>query len=177
MGRPVRALICVIVAIAVATLGEAAGVAANPCPAHLLVIGRSKNANIVVYDAESGPAGEIRPSEPVVAYWLLNAKQGQREELNALERNHAYGFDVKPSETPGAYLMTFKASRQRRLIVRMLNGCPVAIAPIGGHDGILRRMFVHSKTGSLQQKVEYVELFGEDAATGDHLYEKLVPGE
>jgi len=175
-GQTPRALICLIVAFALATLGETVGLAADPCPAHLFVIERSKNANIVVYDAKSGPTGELRPSEPVVAYWLLNAKQGQREELNALERNHAYGFDVTPSDTPGTYVLAFKASRQHRLVIRMLNGCPVAIAPISGHDGILRRLFVQSKTDSLQQKVVYVELFGEDTATGDRLYEKFVPG-
>ncbi len=177
MDRPTRALISSIVAFALAAFSAATGLAADPCPAHLFVIERSKNANIVVYDANMGPTGEFKPSEPVVAYWLLNARQGQREELNARERKHAYGFDVTPSDTPGTYVMAFKASRQRRLTVRMLDGCPVAIAPVGGHDGILRRVFVQSKTDSLQQKVEYVELFGEDVATGGQFYEKLVPGQ
>ncbi len=176
MRRPDRALISVLVAFALAPLSDTAGLAADPCPTHLFVIERSKNANIVVYDAKSGPTGELVSSEPVVAYWLLNAKKGQREELTALERKHAYGFDVTPGDTSGTFVMVFKASRQRRLIVRMLNGCPVTIAPIGSHDGILRRIFVQSKTDSLQQKVEYVELFGEDVATGGQLYEKLVPG-
>lgn len=177
MGWPVRALICLIVAFALATLCATAGLAAEPCPAHLFVIERSKNANIVAYDAKSGPTGEFKSSEPVVAYWLLNAKKGQREELTVVERKHAYGFDVTPGDTPGIYVMAFKASRKRRLMIRMLNGCPVAIAPIGGHDGILHRLFVQSKTDSLRQKVEYVELFGEDVATGGQLYEKFVPGE
>ena len=177
MDQPTRALICLNVAFTLAAFSATPGLAADPCPAHLFVIERSKNANIVVYDAKSGPAGELKSSEPVVAYWLLNARKGQREELNALERTHAYGFDVTPSDTPGTYVMAFKASRHYRLNVRMLNGCPVAIAPIGGHDGILRRIFIQSKTDSLQQKVEYVELFGEDVATGSHLHEKFVPGE
>jgi Domain of unknown function (DUF4833) len=176
MDKPTRGLISLIVAFASAAFSATTGLGADPCPQHLFVIERSKNANIVAYDANIGPAGELKPSEPVVAYWLMNANKGQREELNALERNHAYGFDVAPSDTPGTYVMAFKASREHRLIVRMHNGCPVAIAPIGGHDGILRRIFVQSKTDSLQQKVEYVELFGEDVAAGGHLYEKFIPG-
>ncbi|MFI5167803.1 MAG: DUF4833 domain-containing protein [Thermoanaerobaculales bacterium] len=176
MCRPARAVIGVLLAFVLAALSDTAGLAADPCPAHLFVIERSKNANIVAYDANIGPAGELKPSEPVVAYWLLKAKNGQREDLNLVERKHAYGFDVTPGDTPGTYAMAFKASREWRLTIRMLNGCPVAIAPIGGHDGILRRIFVQSKTDSLQQKVEYVELFGEDIATGGQLYEKFVPG-
>ena len=72
--------------------------------------------------------------------------------------------------------MAFKAGRKWRLTVRMLNGCPVTIAPIGGHDGILRRLFVQSKEGSFPPGVEYVEFFGEDVATGEPVYEKFVPG-
>ncbi len=58
----------------------------------------------------------------------------------------------------------------------MLNGCAVATAPIGGQDGILRKMFVQSNERSFPSKVEYVEFFGEDAASGGPLYEKFVPG-
>ena len=93
-----------------------------------------------------------------------------------MERKHAYGFDVTPGDTPGTYAMAFKASRERRLIVRTLNGCPVVIVRIAGHDGILHRMFVQSETDSLRQKVGYVEFFGEDVATGGQLYERFVPG-
>jgi len=176
MCRPGRASIGMLLAFALATLSETAGLAAEPCPTHLFVIERSKNANIVAYDPNVGPTGELMPSEPVVAYWLLKAKKGEREELNLVERKHAYGFDVTRGDNPGTYAMAFKASREWRLTIRMHNGCPVAIAPIGGHDGILRRIFVQSKTDSLQQKVEYVELFGEDIAAGGQLYEKFIPG-
>ena len=163
-------------ALVLAALGEAGASAGEPCPAHLFVIERSKNANIVAYDANRGPAGDFVASEPVLAYWLLNGEKGKREELNMVERQRAYGFDVTPGDTPGTYAMAFKAGRKRRFTVRMLNGCPVVTTPIGGQDGILRRMFVQSKEGSMRPSVEYIELFGEDAAAGAPLYEKFVPG-
>ncbi len=148
----------------------------EPCPNHLFVIERSKNANIVVYDANRGPSGDFEAASPVAAYWLLNGENDKREELTKLERDRAYGVDVTPGDTPGTYVMAFKAARKRRLAVRMLNECPVTIAPIGGHDGILRKLFVQSKEGSFPPGVEYLELFGEDVATGEPLYEKFVPG-
>jgi len=152
-----RLLILALLALALPSLAEAAGWVGDTCPAHLFVIERSKNANIVAYDANRGPAGDFTASEPVIAYWLLNGEKGKREELNVVERERAYGFDITPGGSPGTYAMAFKAGRKRRLTVHMLNGCPVVTAPIGGQNGILRRMFVQSKENSLSPKVEYVD--------------------
>jgi len=175
-GPRLRAIL-VLLAFAAPLLGDTDVSAGDACPAHLFVIARSKNANIVVYDARLGPDGRFASSEPVTAYWLLNGDEGRREELNAVERKSAYGFDVRPDDSPGTYTMVFKAARQRRLSVRMLKGCPLATAPVRDREGILRRMFVHSKETSLRPRVEYVELFFEDVTTGEPLYERYVPEE
>jgi Domain of unknown function (DUF4833) len=162
-------------AFALPALGQVSG-SADTCPAHLFVIERSKNSNIVAYDANRKPDGEIEASKPVVAYWLLNGEKDKREELNRVERQRAYGFDMKRGDVPGTFVMTFKAGRKRRPTIRIINGCPVAMVLIGGHDGILRRMFVQSNESFLTPKVEYVEFFGVDPAGGGELYEKFVPG-
>jgi uncharacterized protein DUF4833 len=176
--RPGAALgaILAILALAPPGLGQSADSVGDACPAHLFVIERSKNANIVVYDANRGPAGDIASSESVVAYWLLNGEKDRREELNLMEREHAYGFDVTPGGASGTYTMAFKADQKRRLTIHVVGGCPVASTRIGGHDGTLRRIFVRSKEGSLRPRVEFIELFGEDASGGGPLYEKFVPG-
>ena len=150
--------------------------AAEPCPAHLFVIERSKNANIVVYDANLASTGDFTASEPVKAYWLMNANKGEREELNIVERQRAYGFDVVPGDAPATYVLTFKAGRKRQFTICKHNGCPTAFVAIGGKNGILRRLFVRSKEGFGRPTIEYVEFFGEDAANGGPLYEKFVPG-
>lgn len=165
-----------LLTLAPAIAAGAAGAAGESCPPHLFILGRSKNSNIVVYDANRSPAGGFAASDPVVAYWLLNGEGGEREELNLVERQRAYGVEFAPGKTPATFEMVFKAGRKRRLTIRMLGGCPVATAPIGGQEGILRRMFVQSTEGALQPRVEYVEFFGEDLATGGPLYEKFVPG-
>ena len=153
------------------------GADAGPCPAHLFVIERNKNANIVVYDANLGPAGDFAASEPVKVYWLMNANKGEREELNVVESRRAYGFNVVPGDAPATYTMTFKAGKgKRHLTIRMLNGCPVAIASINGRSGILRKLFVQSTEGLTGPTVQYVELFGDDAENGEPLHEKFTPG-
>jgi Domain of unknown function (DUF4833) len=168
---------CVSAALALllVVLGEASAEVEHPCPEHLFVIERSKNANIVVYDANRGSAGDLTTSEPVVAYWLLAGEKGKREQLNAVERERAYGFDIAPGDTPGTFSMAVRADPKRRLTLRVLNDCPVVTAPIGGRDGILQKLFVQSKEGLFLPKVEYVAFFGQDVATDEPLYEKFIP--
>jgi hypothetical protein len=173
-GRHRRCFVALVVTT-LALVSEIRSAGAADCPPHLFILARSKNANIVAYDANRGPSGDFAPSEPVVAYWLLNGEKGSREELNAIERQRAYGVDVKPGEAPGTYAMTFNASRERRFTIRMHDGCPTATTMIGGREGILQKIFVQAKEGSLP-KVEYIELFGEDPANKEPLYEKFVPG-
>lgn len=160
----------------VAPAGLPASSAENPpCPPHLFTIERSKNANTVAYDANRGPSGDLDASRPVDVYWLMNVDKGQREELNAVEQQRAYGIDVAPGKKAGTYTLTFRAGRRRRVLLQILNGCPAAIFSIGGRRGILRRIFVKSKETIMMPRVEYVEIFGEDPATGAPLYEKFVP--
>jgi hypothetical protein len=175
IGVEIRGLIAALLALLLIPPGEASARVAHRCPEHLFVIERSKNSNIVVYDANRGPSGDFAASKPVVAYWLLNGEKAKREELNVVEWQSAYGFDVKPGNTPGTFAMAFKADRKRRLTIRTLNHCPVLTGPIDGHHGILHKMFVKSNESSTPPKVEYVEFFGEDIATRKPLHEKSIP--
>jgi hypothetical protein len=92
-----------------------------------------------------------------------------------LERALAYGFDVSPADNPGTFAMAIKADQKRHLTVHMVNDCPMVTTSIGGHDGILNKLFVQSKEGLFGPKVEYVAFFGQDVATGERLYEKVMP--
>jgi len=146
------------------------------CPPHLFVLERSTNANVVVYDAKRLPSGELDPARPVVAYWIVNEDRGQREELTSFQWNRAYGFGCRPSQKPGRYRMTFKASRGRSLAIQLLDGCPVAMTRIAGRKGIVRRIVVHvGKKFLLLPTVDSVEIFGEDPQTREPLREEFHP--
>src|SRR4051794_4876468 len=60
----------------------------------LFVIARSKNENLVHYDACVREHGRLDPDDPVVAYWVMLAEDGRREGLSWLERRLAYGFST-----------------------------------------------------------------------------------
>ena len=40
------------------------------------------NANVVHYDARLTADGKLDPKEPVIAYWVMLAKDGHRQKLN-----------------------------------------------------------------------------------------------
>jgi hypothetical protein len=147
---------------------------AAPCPAHLFTIERSKNANLVVYDSRLTASGELDPKNPVVVYWLLNAQDGRREELNRVERQRAYGFDIEPGKDPDTFVLRLKAGEKRPFGIAMREGCPVALDTIGGRPAVLERIFVKEKEG-MTLKVDSVDFFGRDLADGRPVTETLVP--
>ncbi len=138
------------------------------------MIERSKNANVVVYDARRTAAGEFAAGEPVDAYWLMNAERGQREELNFLERRLAYGLDVSPGPAPDTFVVRPRAVRSRRLVLGAVQGCVIATTTIAGREAVLERVFV--ETALAGTRVLSVTLFGSDRATGAPLEERIGPG-
>ena len=80
---------------------------------------------------------------------------------------------ARSREAPDTYALVFKASKGRHATLQMRGGCPVVLLTIGGHPAILKRIYVKSKEGGLMPKVEFIELFGDDATTGKPLHEKI----
>ena len=175
MNRVSSVCLTILASLTVATAAFGSEAAAG-CPDHLFVIERSKNKNIVAYDAKRGPSGDWDSSEPVAAYWLLDGAKDKREELTAIERDRAYGVEVTPGDAPGTFKMVFKAQRKRHFTIREHNGCPVVMIPIHGRNAILRKLYVKSKETLVLPKVDYIEFFGEDADTGEPLHQKFKPG-
>lgn len=146
------------------------------CPAELFRIARSKNANVVVYEAKAGPAAGVSPGDRVTATWLLLAGDGRREGLSFFERAFAYGFDARAAASGPGVWFTLHALKDRVIRLADQGGCPVAFSEVGGRDAQLKRIYVKASDGQLVPSVEYVELFGVDPASGRELYEKVFPG-
>jgi hypothetical protein len=149
--------------------------AARAAPAYqpLFRIERSKNANIVQFDAVLESAEKLAPREPVICYWVLRAEDGRRATLSSLDRR-AYGFKVV-AEPGGAWLLYLNASKDRSIRVVRWQGRWVAQMLIRGRSAVLTRMFVSSDESALVPRVRWVDLFGDDMLTGQPLSERLKP--
>jgi hypothetical protein len=141
---------------------------------HLFAIQRSKNANVVQYDAQLTAAGKLNPKEPIIAYWIMLAEDGRKQQLLWVEREMAYGFKAK-FEAGGTFaIMDMVAPIGRKVKVYDKDGMYRAETLIDGRPAFVERIYIKSIEGGVLPKVEYVELFGQDIETGDNRYEKLI---
>jgi hypothetical protein len=150
----------------------AAGVQKKTQP--LFIIQRSKNANVVHYDARLTADGKLDPNEPVVAYWVLLAEDGRREELSSIEKKMAYGFRTKADPSVNGYKMTVVAVPKGEITVRKVGDVVRAELVIDGHPSVLERIYINATDGLLGPKVHYIELYGKDIETGEKRYQKIV---
>lgn len=138
----------------------------------LFRIERSKNANIVQYDANIGADGNIDRAKPVDYYWLLHASDGSREEITLFQKK-AYGFSVKYNEA-GYFDMRMKAVEDRELKIFFADGSPKAEIMINGRKAYLSKIYIDSEdTFTGIPKVNYYTLTGNDAETGEVIEEKV----
>jgi hypothetical protein len=140
----------------------------------LFIIERSKNANVVHYDARLTADGEIDPNEPVIAYWVMLATDGHREKLNWIEKKKAYGFTIKPDPSVNGYKMTLVAVPQGQITVRKEGDTIRAELVIDGHPAVLEKIYINASDGLLGPKVHYIELHGKDIKTGEKRFQKIV---
>ena len=141
----------------------------------LFIIERSKNANVVHYDAQLTAGGKLNPKEPVTAYWVLLAEGGRREKLSWVEEEKAYGFTVKPDPSVNGYKMTLVAAPDRQITVKKVKNAFRAEAVINGRPAVLEKMYINATDGLTGPKVHYIEVYGKDLKTGEKRREKMVP--
>ena len=123
----------------------------------LFIIGRNKNANVVHYDAQLTADGKLDPKMPVIAYWVMLAKGGQRKNLSWIEKKMAYGINIKPDPSVNGYKMTIVAATQRSITVKKVGSAFRAEIVIDGRPAILEKMYIDA-SGGLRPTVHYLSL-------------------
>jgi hypothetical protein len=141
----------------------------------LFKIERSKNANIVQYDARVAPDGKLDRQQPVVAYWLRLAEEGQVQELSWTQKTFAYGFSTEWNDDRTGVRLELKAAIGRPIQVRCSPSDCRATSTIDGAPAYLRKIFVQSTGKGTSTRVDFFELFGDDVNGGGERYERIVP--
>ncbi len=140
----------------------------------LFIIERSKNANIVRYDAQITSDGTLNAEKPVIAYWILKADEGQRAELSTLQRKFAYGFSTRPAESGDGFVMKMVPLPERDIRIRKVDTTVRAELKIDEKRAILTKVYVDSDSTWTGPEVNYVKLFGKATKGGEKLTEKIV---
>jgi hypothetical protein len=145
----------------------------GPSSAPLFELGRSKNANVVMYCARVTSDGLLDDSRPVEAHWVLKAEDGRTESLNFIEESLAYGFSWKARRPGHAYALSLNAFHNRSLEVVPHDNGYQAITSIGGVPSRLTRIFVTADEGAGLPQVKSVELFGQSLIDGAATHEMI----
>jgi hypothetical protein len=155
-------------------------------PAHLLgarvelaqqlfVIEKSTNANVVHYDAVFTPDGGLDPQEPIIAYWIMAAEDGRKEDLTSAERHKAFGFTIVPGRDANSYHLRLVAQPQRDIYVSRQGNSVRAATMIAGRCTYLTKIYVKVHKLLALPKIEFIELVGNDIVTGEPLHERVRP--
>lgn len=140
----------------------------------LFYIQRSSNTNTVMYEVNREGQQAIDSKNPVQVFWIRYAERGQRQGLNYLERTLAYGVRCEPANA-GKFMLRFVASKKRWAEISLgPDGRAQAVMLIGKKMSQLHKIFVQVAETSWLPKVQYVEFFGEDVATHQPTYEKMI---
>jgi hypothetical protein len=118
------------------------------------------------------PDGHIDAKQPVVAYWIMAAENGRRQELNILERAKAYGFTLRRDGTD-SYRLWVVSHREKEIHVYRDGGTVRAEAVIGGRVSLVEKIYIQMRKSFMLSLPEFGEMFGFDRETGEKRYEKV----
>ncbi|TFH40536.1 MAG: DUF4833 domain-containing protein, partial [Chrysiogenales bacterium] len=139
----------------------------------LFVIERNVISNIVVYDADVVPGRLFNRARPVDAYWIMREEGSRREELNYIEKQWAYGFDIESVQEGSRYRMAIRSFRERPITVVLEKDRPRAIIDINGRRSYLTRIYIATSGKSILPSVDHLVLYGVDMSSGEYLREKI----
>jgi len=133
------------------------------------------NANVVHYEARLDSVSELERVRPLVAYWVMLAEDGRRQELGWFERQFAYGWSQVSRTEARRLEVRLMAFSQRSLVVRVeASGAVRAELRISGRAAVLQRIFVQLADGG-GPTVRHIDLFGTELDSGRPVRERLEP--
>jgi hypothetical protein len=168
--RPNKALLLFIL-----IFGSEPLLAVQPGQQPLFKIERNTNSNIIQYDAQIKTDGQLNHKEPVVAYWVRLAEQGQLKELTWIQNTFAYGFSADFNHESNSVTLDMAADIDRLIEVRLEKGEYAAISTIDGQPSRLLKIFIHASGKGMSTSVEFIELHGTGLHNKSVTYERFVP--
>lgn len=153
----------------------ALAIASEPVRDSLFHIERNKNANIVQYDAQLDQDGKLHVKEPVVAYWIRLANEGEIKKLTWIQKKFAYGFKIKLNSKDSSAKVDMAAKIGRSIVVKHIGEDYRAVADINGVESFIDKIFIQASGRGIFTRVEYIDLYGSAVANQETQYERFVP--
>jgi len=140
----------------------------------LFYLQRQPNTNTIAYDLNV-INNKLDTDDPVHGYWIKYTDNGQREELNWIQRTFAYGIHSKKISN-SVYELNFVSYKKRKFwLEKDQAGLWRVYANLGnGKKMILKRIYIQIDGGSFwNPNIEYVELKGLEPETNQEVRERI----
>ena len=141
----------------------------------LFYLQRDPNTNTVIYQLNLNKAGQVDEDDPVKVFWIRYADQGERKDLNFIQRKFAYGITAK-RVSPEKYVLKFVAYDKVPLYLMKwpADNAYHVFATLHNQQIVLARIYLRIEGGSFWvPNVKYIELQGVNAATREPVTERL----
>ncbi|WP_311182212.1 DUF4833 domain-containing protein [Hymenobacter volaticus] len=133
----------------------------------LFYLQRDPNTNTVIYQLNVNGAGKLNEDEPIRIFWIRYAEQGQRQDLDFIQRKFAYGVNAKKLAPEKYELKFFAYGKIRFYLMRSSTDKAFHVyTTVANQQMVLDRIFLRIEGGTFWvPNVKYVELTGWNPAT------------
>ena len=139
---------------------------------HLFYIQHSQNHNTFVYEANFEHK-KINSIEPIKIHRIVYTKGGAKEELTKMQRNLAYGIDIK-KQKENHYEFCLVSYPDKKMYLEIhKNGKSQVKTMVNGKKIILHKMYLSMQKGSLKPKIEFIDFSGTDESSGKEVKERF----
>jgi len=147
-----------------------------PANSHsLFYLQRTPNSNTIIVELNEKD-GIIDKEDPAHVLWVRYTEQGQRQELNWIQRHFAYGLKQEDIGN-GTWELRFVSYKR---IPMYLKKSPVdnrhhVYCEISGRQAVLSRVYIRIDPGGTfwSPNVKWLELKGTDTQTGKELVQRI----
>lgn len=145
----------------------------------IFYIQRTLNTNTVVYDLNYNKDSTLNTAEPVHAYWIRYADDGEARELSYIQKKYAYGVELmRMDSAQSIFKLNFVSYKKRDIFLTKSKSGHVykACILINKKPAYLHRIFFRLDGGTFWvPHITYVQIIGSDIATGELISEKIIP--
>ena len=158
----------------------------NPSPLHfptpknidnmLFYIQRDPNINTAIYAINYQENGKIDKSNPVKAYWIRYAENGEKKDFSYIQRKFAYGIESKTGNNE-EFELKFVSYKKLPLTLKKLDSDQKyhVFVNVNQKKIQVEKIFVRIEGGSFWlPNVKYAEVTGIEASSNKIITERML---
>lgn len=141
----------------------------------LFYLQRDPNTNTIICELNADDHGKVNDKDPILVYWMRYADEGEKEQLNYIQRKFAYGIQTKKL-AKDSYELRFVSHKKIPMYLRISDTDKKfhVYVTVNSKQLQVERIFLRIVGGSFWlPNVHYVEIRGVHTETGNLITERI----